>query len=117
MAFKFEKLRVWHDAADFATVVSEVVRNWPDEEKFNLSNQLKRAADSIALNIAEGSTGQTDKEFSRFLGMAIRSGIECVGCIILAKKRNILSNDEFDRLYRQLEDLIKGIQALRNTLR
>jgi four helix bundle protein len=64
MAFKFEQLRVWQRALDLTLEVSDLTK------RFNLTSQIKRATDSIALNIAEGSTGQTNKEFNRFLGIA-----------------------------------------------
>lgn len=117
MAFKFEQLRVWEAALDLATKVSTVVKAFPTEERFVLAQQFQRATDSVCLNIAEGSTGQSDKEFARFLGIAIRSGIECVGCIHLARKRNLVNQEIFQDCYNDLESLIKMIQALRNTLR
>ena len=73
MSFKFEKLKVWQKAVDLSTDVNELTRTFPKEELFILSGQLKRAADSVSLNIAEGSTGQSNAEFNRFLGFARRS--------------------------------------------
>ena len=57
MAFKFEKLRVWELAIDLSLEVNLLTKKFPSEEKFILSQQMRRAADSVALNIAEGSTG------------------------------------------------------------
>ena len=67
MAFKFENLEVWQLALDYADLVYELADKLPDSEKFNLRSQITRAATSIALNIAEGSTGQTDPEQTVFL--------------------------------------------------
>ncbi len=117
MAFKFEKLKVWEKAVDLSGEVSDLVKTFPKEERYVLSSQIQRAADSISLNIAEGSTGQTDAEFKRFLGIAIRSGTEVVGCLYLGKKRNLIDVDLFNHFYELLTDLIKGIQALRNSIR
>jgi len=64
----------------------------PPGEQFNLASQLTRAATSITLNIAEGSTGQTDSEQRRFLSMALRSLIETVACQRLMARRNYLSD-------------------------
>lgn len=116
MAFKFEDLRVWQKSLDFATEVSILVRNFPSEERYVLTSQFQRAADSVALNIAEGSTGQTPKEFKRFLGIALRSAIECVACIHLARRRNLISEEEFSKYYQDLEELIKMLQALRKSI-
>lgn len=66
MAFKFEKLEVWQKAIEFIGKTHELTRKFPKEELYILTNQIKRAADSIALNIAKGSTGQTNAEFRHF---------------------------------------------------
>lgn len=87
MAFKFEKLLVWQKAVDLSELVDQVSKNFPKEELYILTSQIKRAADSIALNVAEGSTSQSNAEFNRFLGIALRSNIEVVSCIYLAKRR------------------------------
>jgi len=81
MAFTFEKLEVWKELVDITDLVHEVTLKFPKEELFVLSSQIKRAADSISLNIAEGSTGQINPEFKKFLGYSIRSEIEVVGCL------------------------------------
>jgi len=116
MAFKFEDLRVWQRALELTGDIDELIRTFPESEKFALASQMKRAGDSIALNIAEGSTGQTNKEFARFLRMSIRSGIEVVGCLHLGKRRNIIDDRSFIKMYGELEELIKMIQALRKSI-
>jgi len=65
--YKFQKLQVYQSALDYVDAVYELTKLLPEREKFNLSSQIERAATSIALNIAEGSTGQTDAEQNRFL--------------------------------------------------
>ena len=116
MAFKFEDLRVWNLAIDLSTEISVLIKTFPPEEKFVLSTQIQRAADSVALNIAEGSTGQSNPEFKKFLGYSIRSGIEVVSCLFLGKKRKIISAEDFSRLYNSYDELIKKIQALKNSI-
>lgn len=115
MAFKFEDLRVWDLSINLSAEVSELVKIFPLEERFVLSSQMQRAADSVALNIAEGSTGQSNAEFKKFLGYAIRSAIEVVSCLYLGKKRGIINEEDFSRLYASYEGLIIKIQALRNS--
>jgi four helix bundle protein len=78
MPFKFEKLLVWQKALDLTDYVHEMTKSFPKSEMFSLTSQINRAADSVSLNIAEGSTGQTNPEFSRFLNIALRSNIEVV---------------------------------------
>ncbi len=117
MAFKFEDLRVWQKALDLSDQVHQLTLSFPKDELFILTSQMKRAADSVALNIAEGSTGQSDKEFSRFLGIALRSGIEVVGCLYIGRRRGLINEGQFDKLYNELTELTKMIQALRNSLK
>jgi four helix bundle protein len=117
MAFKFENLQVWQKALDLTNEVDAITKkSFPKDELFVLTSQIKRAADSVVLNIAEGCTGQTNPVFKNFLSYSIRSGIEVVSCLFVAKKRRILSQDDFQRLYDEYQSLIKMITALRNTL-
>jgi four helix bundle protein len=116
MPFKFEKLLVWQKALDLSGVVSGVAKKFPKEEMYVLASQNKRAADSISLNIAEGSTGQTNPEFKRFLGIAVRSDIEVVGCIYLAQRRSIIDEPDFEKVYKMCEELLVMLNALRNSL-
>ena len=80
MGFKFEQLQVWDLALEYIDLVYEIAEQLPRSEEYNLKSQIKRAATSVALNIAEGSTGQTDAEQARFLGLALRSLLETVAC-------------------------------------
>ena len=117
MALKFERLTVWQKAVELSFHVHELTRKFPREELYILTSQIKRAADSIALNIAEGSTGQTNAEFKQFLGYAIRSAIEVVACLYIGKRRGILTQHDFTRLYDEVVEVIKMTQGLRNSLR
>jgi four helix bundle protein len=84
MPFKFKQLLVWQKALDFTESIHQLTLTFPKDELYVLTSQIKRAADSVALNIADGSTGQTNPEFSKFLSYAIRSGVEIVGCLHIA---------------------------------
>jgi four helix bundle protein len=116
MAFKFEKLVVWQLSVDLSEKIHILCKSFPKEELYVLTSQIKRAADSVSLNIAEGSTGQSNEEFKRFLGYSVRSGVEVVGCLYLAKRREYITDESFKDLYDFLDSLIKKIQALRNSL-
>ena len=117
MSFKFERLEVWQKAIGLSFCIHKLTRDFPKEELYILTSQIKRAADSIALNIAEGSTGQTNGEFSQFIGYALRSAIEVVSCLYLGKKRRIINEDKFQELYLETEIIVRMLQALRNSLR
>lgn len=116
MPFKFENLEVWKESIELTGLIHEISVKFPKEELYVLTSQIKRAADSVALNIAEGSTGQSNPEFSRFLGYSIRSAIEVISCIYIARKRKIISDQDFKIIYDFTDNLVKRIQALRNTL-
>src|ERR1700733_6180432 len=117
MPFKFEKLDVWKLSIDMADAVHDLKRGFPKEEMFVLASQMKRAADSISLNIAEGSTGQSDPEQIKFLGYAQRSAIEVVNCLYLAIRRNYIDQLIFDKFYADLDKLIAKIQAFKNSIK
>lgn len=76
--FKFEKLEVWQKAIESSFHIHELTRQFPKEELYILTSQIKRAADSIALNIAEGSTGQTNAEFRQLSDMlSVQQLLKC----------------------------------------
>ena len=116
MAFKFENLEVWKKSLDLTLVVHHTTRKFPKEEIYILTSQIKRAADSVSLNIAEGSTGQSDAEYNRFVGIAMRSNIEVVGCIFIAQKRKIINAEDFENLYGRCVEIHKMLVGLRNSL-
>lgn len=116
MAFKFENLKVWQLSLELTDEVDVLAHTFPKHELYSLSSQIRRAANSVSLNIVEGSTGLTNAEFKRFLVIANRSALEVVGCLYLAKRRNHLTDEKFTTLYNQIEVLVKMIQALINSL-
>lgn len=116
MAFKFEELKVWQKALELTYEVHNLTLTFPKEELYVLTSQIKRAADSVALNISEGSTGQSNAEFKKFLGYAIRSAIEVVSCLYVGKKRGIITDEAFQHLYSEIEILVKMLQSLRNSM-
>ena len=116
MAFKFENLNVWQRSLDLSALVHEITLKFPKEELYILTSQVKRAADSVALNIAEGSTGQTNPEFKRFLGIALRSAIEVVACAQIAQRRKIISAEDIKSINQLCEELVAKISALRKKL-
>lgn len=117
MPFKFEKLEVWQLALQYADVTYDIARQLPREEEHNLKSRITGAATSVALNIAEGSIGQTDMEQARFLGMAIRSHVETVACQHLISRRNYFEDRTLLRqAYRDAETLVAKLHALRRTL-
>jgi len=117
MPFKFEKLEVWQLALDYIDLIYEIAGQMPRSEEYNLKSQMTRAATSVALNIAEGSTGQTDAEQARFLGLAIRSLLETVACQHIISRRKFLQDVTLLRqAYRRAEVLVAKLHTMRKTI-
>ncbi len=110
MPFKFEKLEVYQLALDYIDEIYGLASQLPKSEDFNLKSQITRAATSVALNIAEGSTGQSDAEQARFLGMAIRSVLETVACLHIIQRRSFISDA------RSLENTTENARILASKL-
>ncbi len=87
MQFKFENLLIWQKAMNFGEDVFQLSGDFPKEEIYNLISQIRRAGDSIALKIAEGSIGQSNPELKKFIGYSIRSLAEVVTCLQSKKKK------------------------------
>lgn len=114
--FKFEKLIIWQKAMDFGEDINMLTNNFPDKEKFNLSSQIRRASDSIALNISEGSIGQTNPEQRKFIGYSIRSLAEVVTCLFKAKRREYITKEIFDSFYKEAFSLMNMMNAFRKNI-
>jgi len=115
MAFRFEDLQVWQKAMDLDEQINQLSKSFPKEEIYVLTSQIRRAADSVVLNIAEGSTGQSKAVFKLFLGYSLRSAIEVVSCLFIAKKRGYINDDSFNKLYTEFEILVKMVTSLKNS--
>lgn len=89
--YKFETLGVWELSLEYVDMIYRIAAQLPETERYNLYSQFISAGTSITLNIAEGSTGQSDKEQGRFLGMAIRSLLETVACLKLIERRDYIT--------------------------
>jgi four helix bundle protein len=115
--FKFEKLEVWQLALEYIDQVYQIAEQLPRSEEYNLKSQVTRAATSVALNIAEGSTSQSDPEQARFLSMAIRSVLETVACQHIIRRRLLLQDAALlDQVYRSAETLVAKLHAMRKAL-
>jgi four helix bundle protein len=114
--FNFEKLDVWHKAIDFADLVYNKTRAFPSDERFGLTNQLRRAAVSISSNIAEGSSRSSKSDFARFVEIATGSVFEVVSQAFIAHRQSLLSEDQFQKIYTDAEELSRMLSGLRKSL-
>lgn len=116
MTYKFQRLEIYQLALEYVELAYKVAESLPRSENFNLNSQLTRAATSVTLNIAEGSTSQSDAEQSRFLGMALRSLIETVACLDIIENREYLSSDELLASREAGSKLFAKIQSMKKFL-
>lgn len=99
--FVFENLAVWHESKSFAKNIYKATENFPNSEKFGLTNQLRRAVVSISLNIAEGKGRYSKKEFVQFLFIARGSLFEVITCLSLAFDFNFINDHEYEKIRNQ----------------
>ncbi len=97
--FRFEKLDVWQKSMEWVDKIYRIVSEFPSEEKFGLSSQLKRSSLSVASNIAEGSGRSSAKDFARFVEIAYGSLMEAICQCTVAKRQGFLTAEAFQHLY------------------
>ncbi|QCX00468.1 four helix bundle protein [Aggregatimonas sangjinii] len=114
--FKFENLVIWQKAMVLGEEMDRVLERFPKKEMYNLSSQIRRAADSIALNISEGSIVQSKPEFRKFIGYSIRSLAEVVSCLYKARNRKYMTETEFDLKYDEAFNLMNMMIAFRKKI-
>jgi len=112
----FEKLDVWQKAIDFADLIYNKTRAFPSDERFGLTNQLRRAAVSISSNIAEGSSRSSKSDFGRFVEIATGSVFEAVSQAFIAQRQSFLSEDQFRKICTDAEELSRMLSGLRKSL-
>ena len=114
--FNFEKLDVWQEAIQFADLVYALTGDFPEEERFGLTNQMRRAAVSISSNLAEGSSRVSRTDFSRFVEIATGSLFEVVSQTTIALRRRMIAESEYKRIYAAAEKQSKMLSGLRRSL-
>ena len=108
----YRELIVWQKAMDLTDEIYRLVRSFPKEEQFSLSDQLRRAAVSVPSNIAEGHGRQTDKEFKQFLSIAKGSVFEAETQIMIAIRQGYISAEEAQPAFTLCDEVGKMLTAL-----
>ena len=114
---QFKELEIWKRSRKFCSEIYQVTSRFPSDEKFGLTNQLKRAAVSVPSNIAEGSSRNSNKDFSRFLEIAIGSAYEIETQILIASDLGFITITESEKLVNELAEIVKMISRFRSTLK
>ena len=112
----FRKYEVWQLSHQLTLNVYKISRNFPKEEIFGLTSQIRRSFASIGYNISEGSGRNSDKEFANFVNIALGSSNEAENQLILSKDLEYINEDDFQNLILQLITLKKKLVALWNKL-
>ena len=112
----YRDLVVWQQAMDVAVETYRLTGSFPKEEMFGLTSQMRRAAVSIASNIAEGEGRKSKNEFSHFLGIALGSKSELETQLILSERVNLLKTTDTEPIKKSLDDIGKMLTALRRKI-
>ncbi len=107
-----QKLNAWKTSFQFATQVYTITKEFPTEEKFGLISQIRRAAVSVPVNIAEGAARKSKKEFTHFLHISLGSASELDTLLLLSKELNYIDQENFSKLNQQLEEISKILSGL-----
>ncbi|MCF8272642.1 MAG: four helix bundle protein [Flavobacteriaceae bacterium] len=114
---KFKDLEIWKRSRFFCSKIYAITSSFPESEKFGLTNQLRRASVSIPSNIAEGSSRKSNKDFSRFLEIAIGSCYEIETQLLIANDLNFISENELQQHSTELNEITKIISRFKSTLK
>jgi len=112
----YRDLVVWQQAMDVAVETYRLTSSFPKEEMFGLTSQMRRAAVSIASNIAEGEGRKSKNEFSHFLGIALGSKSELETQLILSERVHLLKTTDTEPIKKSLDDIVKMLTSLRRKI-
>ena len=113
--FSYEKLNVWIDSKHLVKLIYTVTNEFPNEEKFGLTNQIRRASISVSSNLAEGTSGISNKDKAHFTTLSYSSLMEVLNQIIIAYELEFLSTENYNNIRIEIEKISNKLNALRNT--
>jgi four helix bundle protein len=115
--FNFEKLEVWKKSIALAGIVYALTKSFPNDERFGLTNQMRRAAVSISSNVAEGCSRSSKTDFRRFIEIATGSAFEVISQARIAREQDWLSAEAHDGLYHSTLEIVRMLSGLRDSLK
>lgn len=113
----FKQLRIFQKAREFNKILYLMTKNFPREEQFGLTSQIRRASLSIATNISEGCGRKNDKEFARFLDISYASACEVECLLLIASDVEIITQEERLTINQKLDDIKKMTFSFARKLR
>ncbi len=108
----FRKYTVWEQSHNLVLKLYGITKNFPSEEKFGLTSQLRRATTSIPTNISEGCAKASEKDFARYLGISFGSCQEVEYLILLSKDLDYLPSDTYELLQLEIVSIKKQLYYL-----
>jgi four helix bundle protein len=114
-SFSFEKLEVWQEARLLTKEIYIVTKEFPDNEKFGIINQMRRAAISVSSNIAEGSSRTSTKDQANFYQISYSSLMELLNQLIISNDLNMLSSEKLAETRIRIEKISRMLNSLRKT--
>lgn len=111
-----KELKVWQRAIEISTEVYKLTADFPSEEKYGITSQLRRSSISVPSNITEGAGRNSNKEFIHFLGVASGSSSELQTQLIIARKLDLIDS-RVDGLLKEVDEIQKMIFGLQKTLK
>lgn len=115
MIYSFEKLRVWQKSKHLVKFVYRITSKFPNEEKYGLTSQLRRAAVSVSSNIAEGSARKSQKEKRRFYNIAYGSLIEVLNQLLIAQELDYLNGEKIKIIRSNISEISWMLTSLYKT--
>jgi four helix bundle protein len=112
--FSFEKLDVWQMARILVKNIYQITENFPEKEKFGLTNQIRRAAISVCANLAEGATRSSSKDQAHFTSIAYGSLIEVLNHLIISADLEFINEEKLNDLREKIQQLSIKLNNLRN---
>ena len=116
MAFRFERLEIFRQAMEFAAATYSMSKSFPREEVFGLTANLRRAAASVGLNIAEGAGRGSKKEFARFIDIASGSLFEAVAGAMISERLGMLSAEALTDFRERADHLARSLTNFKKYL-
>lgn len=112
----YKELKLWQKSVDLAIRVYEITQNFPREEQFGITSQVRRSAVSIPSNIAEGAGRNSSREFNNFLGISNGSTCELDTQLIIAQRVNFIDQSSLESIQCEIVEIQKMNWSLRKTL-
>ena len=113
----YTKYDIWNDGIEISIKIYELTKSFPDEEKFGLTSQIRRASISISSNFAEGCSRTSEKDFKRFIEIALGSIFELKTQLTIANKLKFIQSKELEDMMELIDKCGKQLNTLRNKLK